>query len=284
MCYDNLLKYWAEKYAQQMASWAFRQPITTPVEILKTELSVEPIRADSVIFLKSGPEIQHLEFQTRVPQNRPMPIRMCSYSIRLQWQYELPVRQVLIWLLPTSNPAVFETEFRTEFTHHRYQVIRLWEESPEPLLENNALLPLAVLCATQNPTELLSQVAQEVGKIQDTDLRQEIAACTQILAGLRFDNQLISTMFREEIMQESVVYQDILQKGIAQGLEQGLEQGEKQGEVAVILRLLHRFCGPLNPEIKSRIQSLIKPQLEELSEALLDFTNLADLQQWLDSH
>jgi predicted transposase YdaD len=127
-------------------------------------------------------------------------------------------------------------------------------------------------------------VAQEVGKIQDTDLRQEIAACTQILAGLRFDKQLISTMFREEIMQESVVYQDILQKGIAQGLEQGLEQGEKQGEVAVILRQLHRFCGSLNLEIKSRIQSLSKLQLEELSEALLDFTNLADLQQWLDSH
>jgi predicted transposase YdaD len=130
MCYDNLLKYWAEKYAQQMASWAFRQPITTPVEILKTELSVEPIRADSVIFLKSGPEIQHLEFQTRVPQNRPMPIRMCSYSIRLQWEYELPVRQVLIWLVPTSNPAVFETEFRTEFTHHRYQVILYWRIMP----------------------------------------------------------------------------------------------------------------------------------------------------------
>jgi predicted transposase YdaD len=81
-------------------------------------------------------------------------------------------------------------------------------------------------------------------------------------------------------MQESVIYQDILQKGIAQGLE----QGEKQGEVAVILRQLHRFCRPLNLEIKSRIQSLSKPQLEELSEALLDFTNLADLQQWLDSH
>ena len=77
-------------------------------------------------------------------------------------------------------------------------------------------------------------------------------------------------------MQESVIYQDILQKGIA--------QGEKQGEVAVILRQLHRFCGPLNPEIESRIQSLSKPQLEELSEALLDFTNLADLQQWQDSH
>ncbi|MCT7955275.1 DUF4351 domain-containing protein [Laspinema palackyanum] len=81
-------------------------------------------------------------------------------------------------------------------------------------------------------------------------------------------------------MRESVIYQDILQKGIAQGFA----QGEKQGEVAVILRLLHRFCGPINLEIESRIQSLSKPQLEELSKAFLDFTNLADLQQWLDSH
>ena len=77
-------------------------------------------------------------------------------------------------------------------------------------------------------------------------------------------------------MQESVVYQDILQKGIA--------QGEKQGELAVILRQLHRVWGPINLEIESRIQSLSKPQLEDLSKAFLDFTNLADLQQWLDSH
>ncbi|HIK13099.1 MAG TPA: Rpn family recombination-promoting nuclease/putative transposase, partial [Oscillatoriaceae cyanobacterium M33_DOE_052] len=195
MCYDNLCKYLAEKYPEQIASWALKQPITTPVEVLKTELTLEPIRADSVIFLKSDREILHLEFQVRVPQDRPMPLRMLNYSVRLQWQYGLPVRQVLIWLVPTSNQAVFETEFRTEFTRHRYQVIRLWEESPEPLLGNSALLPLAVLCATENPTELLSQVAQEVNKIESTDLRQEIAACTQILAGLRFDKQLISTMF-----------------------------------------------------------------------------------------
>ena len=85
-------------------------------------------------------------------------------------------------------------------------------------------------------------------------------------------------------MRESVIYQDILQKGIAQGFAQGFAQGEKQGEVAVILRQLHRFCGPINLEIESRIQSLSKPQLEELSKAFLDFTNLADLQQWQDSH
>jgi hypothetical protein len=32
------------------------------------------------------------------------------------------------------------------------------------------------------------------------------------------------------------------------------------------------------------ISNLPLPKLEDLSEALLDFTNLADLQQWLENH
>ncbi len=277
---DNLCKYLAEKYPQRFATWILRRKISDPVKVLKTELTLEPIRADSVTFLQTETEILHLEFQVKVPTDPPMPLRMLNYWVRLYWQYRLPVRQVVIWLKPTRNRGVFETEFRFQSTRHGYEVMRMWEESPEPLLKDWALLPLAVLSAAQDPTQLLSQVAEEVANIEEREQRQEIAACTQVLAGLRFNKDLIANFFREEIMQESVIYQDILQKG----LEQGLNQGKKQEATALILGMLNRRFGSLEPDVRERLDSLTTNQLEELSLAFLDFSQVTDLVNWLQSH
>ena len=76
-------------------------------------------------------------------------------------------------------------------------------------------------------------------------------------------------------MQESVIYQDILQKGLQQGLQ--------QGELAVVVRLLTRRLGTIPDQLRSQIQALPLPQLENLAEALLDFTNLSDLVAWLEA-
>jgi hypothetical protein len=40
--------------------------------------------------------------------------------------------------------------------------------------------------------------------------------------------------------------------------------------------------GEINPEIRSRIESLSLQQLEALAEAFLDFSTLEDLMNWLN--
>ena len=57
-----------------------------------------------------------------------------------------------------------------------------------------------------------------MAKIETTEERGQIAACTEVLAGLRFDNDLIQQLLREDIMRESVVYQRILREGRQEGL------------------------------------------------------------------
>ncbi len=74
-------------------------------------------------------------------------------------------------------------------------------------------------------------------------------------------------------MQESVIYQDILQKGEQRGLQ--------RGEATVILRLLTRRFGAINPEIEQQIRALSTTQLENLAEALLDFSSQTDLINYL---
>ena len=61
--YDNTCKFIAEKFSVDLASWLLGEPIDLTV-LEPTELQVDPIRADSVIFLQSKDIILHIEFQT----------------------------------------------------------------------------------------------------------------------------------------------------------------------------------------------------------------------------
>jgi predicted transposase YdaD len=115
---------------------------------------------------------------------------------------------------------------------------------------------------------LLKQVAAAVDMIEETQEQQNISACVQLLAGLRFDENLIQQFFSEEVMQESVIYQRILQKG----------------EARLMLRILTRLFGDIAPEIEQRIRSLSTAELENLGEALLNFSNTNDLITWLESN
>ena len=58
-------------------------------------------------------------------------------------------------------------------------------------------------------------------------------------------------------------------------------QGVEQGKRSLILRQLTRRVGELPESVRSQIDHLSLPQLEALGEALLDFSNLADLEAWL---
>ena len=54
----------------------------------------------------------------------------------------------------------------------------------------------------------------------------------------------------------------------------------QEGEADLLIRQLKRRFGSLSPEQSDRLKALSVPQLEELAEALLDFTDLADLAEW----
>ncbi|MDJ0615396.1 MAG: DUF4351 domain-containing protein [Calothrix sp. MO_192.B10] len=64
----------------------------------------------------------------------------------------------------------------------------------------------------------------------------------------------------------------------------GREQGRQQEACAMVLRLLNRRVGALTPQLQEVIQQLSTPQLEDLGEALLDFSTMADLENWLMAH
>ena len=273
MSFDNVCKLLAEKYPFDFAKWLLPQAPKT-IKVLKTELSIEPIRADFVTFLQTENRILHIEFQTNPQSKPPIPFRELDYSVRLIRTYQVPVTQVVIFLQETDDPIVFTEEYVNETTRHRYRVIRMWEEEPELFLHNLALLPLAPLTRTNSPQGLLSQIANNVAKIADRETKQDIAAYTEILAGLRFEKDFIRQLLSEDIMQESVIYQDILQKGE--------RIGEQRGEVKFCLRLLNQRFGELDSLIVEKVKGLPVEQLENLGAALFNISEVADLVTWLN--
>ena len=275
MSFDNVCKLLAEKYPLDFARWLLPEE-PREIKVLKTELSIEPIRADFLTFLQTEHRILHIEFQTKATSNTPIPLRELDYYVRLTRQYKIPVTQVVIFLQETNHENAFIEAYVSETTTHRYRVIRMWEQDSALFLNNLALLPLAPLTRTNSPQGLLSQISENVAKIVDRETKQDIAAYTEILAGLRFEKKLIRQLLSEEIMQESVIYQDIFQKGE--------QRGRQQGEQRTVIRQLNRRFVEIDLSLLNRVRMLTVEKLDDLAEALLDFSEIADLVTWLNQH
>jgi len=82
-------------------------------------------------------------------------------------------------------------------------------------------------------------------------------------------NQSSQTEDQELIMRLAPLYQ------------QDRELAKQEGEQRLIIRLLNRRVGEIDSSLIQKVQELPVEKLEELGEALLDFTSVTDLETWL---
>jgi predicted transposase/invertase (TIGR01784 family) len=260
--YDNTCKYLAEKFPEDISSWLIGKRVAL-TQLQPTELSVDPIRADSMILLTNQDLILHLEFQTAVDDQ--MQFRMADYRLRAYRKFpNKRMRQIVIYLRKTTSELVYQTTFEIENTRHQFEVIRLWEQPASIFLESPGLYPFASLAQTDEPESILRTVA-------------DLAATTSILAGLVLDQNLVKQILRRDIMRESAVYQDIL----VEGRDEGRVEGRVEEARALVIRQLTRKLGNVKPNLLSKIQALPLERVESLGEDLLDFTSINNLEQWL---
>ncbi len=73
-----------------------------------------------------------------------------------------------------------------------------------------------------------------------------------------------------------------IEKGLIEGIEKGRQEGKQEGKEDLVVRLIRRRFGVLADLVKARIDRLSADQLDLLGEALLDFTEPSDLENWLD--
>jgi predicted transposase YdaD len=117
---------------------------------------------------------------------------------------------------------------------------------------------------------MLRQVVSRLEELPNSARKNDLMAATSILGGLKLEGDTIRRVIRSEMMREAVIYQEIVQ-------ESELKQAQ-----SLILRQLNRRVGNLSLELETRVKTLPLVRLEELGEALLDFSQVNDLVAWLD--
>ena len=235
----------------------------------------------------------HLENQS-TPQ-ADFPKRMFRYFARLTEKYDLPVYPVVIFSYDTPRrpePDRFVVSFpHKTVLRFEYSVIQLnrlpWRRfarQPNPVA--SALMAKMNMAPRDRPRvkleclRLLASLrldparAKLIGGFIDSYLRlsaQEMKEFERELAQFAPEE-------REATMELTHIWEP---EAMAMGRVQGITQGITQGKEALVVRLLRRRIGAVSAEVKARLERLSAEQLDDLGEALLDFTAPADLDRWL---
>ncbi len=253
--FDNLSKFLAQQYSQDFAAWLIGEPIAL-TELKPTELSLEPIRADSVILLKSLSVIIHSEFQT--DPDVDMGFRMADYALRIYRKFpDRRLVQVVVYLRETNSEEVYRTTFEANNFKHEFQVIRLWEQPTESFLARPGLWPYAALTKTLDRPSVLREVARRIDELDDRREQANLLAISAVMGGLSLDKDTIRRILRRNLMKESVIYQEWEQE-ITQRANQQARQDERE---TIALNMLQENM-PLEAIV--RVTGLTIAQLQQL--------------------
>ena len=194
----------------------------------------------------------------------------------------MPVYSVLVYMTKEDNdkedalvgsPYVREIPGTGMGHHFTFQVIKLWEIAPEVAKQPGfeVLLPLLPLTKGGKNLETVDDMINELVAKN----RPDLLGLGQICAGLVLTDEISKQWLKErfskvlDILQDSWVYQETLQKGIEQGLEEGLEKGREQGLSQGRLQGLQQAAISI---VATRF-----PDLEQLANALI--TRISDVKR-----
>ncbi len=147
------------------------------------------------------------------------------------------------------------------------------------------LIKLIISSEIQAP-EIVRQLTERTKvEISDAGLRRSIIEMLETVLVSKFSKlsrQEIEAMFLLSDIKQTRVYQEARQEGKEEGWQEGKEEGWQEGEVRLLLRLLSKRFGKLPDRYIQSINILAISQLEDLGEALLDFSSISDLDRWLE--
>jgi predicted transposase YdaD len=262
--------------------WVTQQSDVVALEILGSEFQWVS-RENDVLMKVYSPT--HGEFliltELQLRYTTKMPLRVRAYIALAEEKYELPVFPVLVNILPPSQnteiPDRFESNFLGLQSRQDYCVINLWEVDAETVFEQSldTLLPFVPVLKNGGDPETVRRALTE---LQHNEELVELESLLGFFASFVLDTELVSQIMRWDmtVLRESPWYQEILQEGRKDGIQ--------EGELTFALRLITRRIGTIAPPLETQIRSLSLTQLEDLGEALLDFTQPTDLENWLQAH
>ena len=230
----------------------------------------------------------HLEHQAQ-PQSA-FALRMFTYFIALFLKFRIPIYPIAIFSHSSSRPE--PDDFAVEFPG--FQVLKFQFRAIQ-------LSRLRWRDFVRKPNPVASALMSKMGMRPEERPRVKLE-CLRLLSTLKLDParmRLISGFidaYLQLTTQEALQFHkqaDTVLKGTQknkvmelttswkeEGRLEGRQEGRHEEAVQMVLRLLNRRCA-LPAKVERQVRKLPLGQLENLGEALLDFSSLADLQNWL---
>ncbi|MGL6344541.1 MAG: Rpn family recombination-promoting nuclease/putative transposase [Waterburya sp.] len=211
--------------------------------------------------------------------------RMFRYFCSLFLKYDRPIYPIVVFSYG-SPQRLDKSSFAIDFPHKQvlnfdYEIVQLNRLNWRDFLQQKN--PVAAA--------LMSKM-----KIDPIDRPTVKAQCLRLLVTLKLDSakmQLISGFVDSYLRlnaNEEALFQSELgtmetmeQEQIMQITTSWKEEGRVEEKLAITLRLLNRKLGNIPEAISDHIKSLKPIQLDSLTEDLLDFQSLDDLQNWLSN-
>ena len=259
-----------------------------PREILNAEF--QWVSRESDVLMKVYSPV-HGEFlllnELQLRYSTKMPLRMRAYAALAEERYGLPTLPILINILPYSSPIAnsYESNFMGIQVRQDFRVINLWEVEAELVFERslNTLIPFVPILKGGGEESVVRRALDILRRDEQLEGMEPLLA---FFSSFILETELVAQIMRWDmaVLRESPWYQEIEQRGEQKGRLEGEQTGALIGERSLILRQLSRRIGEIPAEVRSQIQALSLEQTEALGEALLDFTEQADLVGWLKSH
>jgi len=240
----------------------------------------------------------HVEVQAEAEDI--FPERMFSYNLRIFDRYRKPAISLAI-LCDSSRdwrPSQYGFDYPDTEIFFRFGAVKLldYQERWAELEASNN--PFATVVMAHLKTQQTNQKARERKNWKFSLIRRlyELGWQKKDIRNLyRFIDWImilpaeLEVEFWQELKQfeqeRSMTYITTGERiGYERGREEGEQTGEQRGEQRLITRLLQRRFGELPSEASTSVHALSVAQLEELGEALLDFSGIDDLLHWLEAN
>jgi predicted transposase/invertase (TIGR01784 family) len=154
------------------------------------------------------------------------------------------------------------------------RIKRIYLDELPPGSIGMGLIELIVSKEAQAPELVKTLIARTKTEVENDREKQGIIELLETVLLSKFSQlsrQEIEAMFLVSDIKQTRVYQEAKQ------------EGRQNGEMILLIRQLSKKFGKLKDIYIENINSLKIEQLEKLAEALLDFTEINDLETWLKS-
>jgi predicted transposase YdaD len=269
---------------------------TNSIQFVDKELFTDVIRGEkNILDIVALAKFQGLDYSFLIhlenqASNTPnFNQRMFRYFCSLFLKYDRPIYPIVIFSYD-SPKRLDKSSFVIDFPDRQvlnfdYSIVQLNRLDWRDFLQQKN--PVAAA--------LMSKM-----KIEPKDRPTVKAQCLRLLVTLKLDPgkmQLISgfvdtylrlnseeeAIFQSEISTIDLEQQEQIMQITTSWEQKGRAEGRLEEKLAITLRLLTRKFGTLDNTIADSVRSLKPAQLDSLTEDLLDFETLDDLQNWLSN-